>query len=79
MPVGCVAWSTFQFADEICQTCNTPRPRSACKLRQGDADVALFSFRNGVLAPGGIAEAAAKDLLFARELPGKLEEVRALG
>ncbi|OLP95698.1 Pyruvate kinase [Symbiodinium microadriaticum] len=47
-------------------------------LGQGDADVALFSFRNGVLAPGGIAEAAGKDLLFARELPGKLEEVRAL-
>ncbi|CAE6940506.1 PYK [Symbiodinium sp. CCMP2456] len=51
----------------------------SCQLAvQGDADVALFSFRNGVLAPGGIAEAAGKNLLFARDLPGKLEEVRAV-
>jgi len=51
----------------------------SCQLAvQGDADVALFSFRNGVLAPGGIAAAAGKNLLFARDLPGKLEEVRAL-
>ena len=38
----------------------------------------LYSFRNGVLAPGGIAETAGRNLLFAKDLPSKLAEARRL-
>ena len=56
-----------------------------CLLRPGlrqrgtdDEGMALFSFRNGVLAPGGLAEVAGRNLLFARDLPAKLMEARTL-
>jgi len=52
----------------------------SCQLavQADDAGLSLFSFRNGVLAPGGLADAAQRNSLLSGELEVRLGEARTI-